>query len=81
VSILFKICAQVTYNYHYFDDSLEGVRGMQRQKCMCGSADCCGTIGGRVTKQGAPVDCAVHALSCSASLTPWRIRDVGIYYA
>eukprot|EP01032_Pedospumella_encystans_P008367 gene8367-9942_t len=42
--------AEITYNYHYFDDSFEGVRGMKRQKCMCGAKHCCGTIGGRVTK-------------------------------
>eukprot|EP01032_Pedospumella_encystans_P008385 gene8385-9960_t len=42
--------AEITYNYHYFDDSFEGVRGMKRQKCMCGAKHCCGTIGGRVIK-------------------------------
>lgn len=49
---MFLLLSQVTYNYHYFDDSLEGVRGMKRQPCMCGSAHCCGTIGGRVTQPG-----------------------------
>jgi hypothetical protein len=46
---------EITYNYQYYQDGLDANNStMTRQPCLCGSAKCCGTIGGRV--QESPLD-------------------------
>ncbi len=40
---------EITYNYQYYQDGLDvDNAAMSRQRCLCGFARCCGTIGGRV---------------------------------
>jgi hypothetical protein len=34
---------ELTYNYRYSEDGLDGAgMKMKRQKCLCGSTNCCG---------------------------------------
>ena len=46
---------EITYNYQYFADGLDsnkkGISKFSRQKCLCGSSNCSGTIGGKVEKR------------------------------
>jgi hypothetical protein len=36
---------ELTYNYQYYEDGLDGVgMKMKRQKCLCGSTNCSGEI-------------------------------------
>jgi hypothetical protein len=39
---------EMTYNYQYFEDGLDSVMKMKRQRCLCGADTCSGTIGGKV---------------------------------
>jgi hypothetical protein len=39
---------EITYNYQYFQDGMEEISKLKRQKCHCGAASCAGTIGGKV---------------------------------
>jgi hypothetical protein len=62
---------EITYNYQYYDDGFDSAgagagggpttsekdttEAFRRQVCLCGSDNCCGTIGGRVAESAASV--------------------------
>lgn len=50
-----KAGEEITYNYQYYEDGFDSAgmdekdtAAFRRQKCLCGSDNCCGTIGGKV---------------------------------
>ena len=39
-----KSGTEITYNYQYFEDGLDGGTEMKRQKCLCGTLHCSGNV-------------------------------------
>ena len=47
-----KAGTEITYNYQYYQDGLDiDNAAMTRQRCLCGSVKCSGTIGGRAKER------------------------------
>ena len=39
-----KMGTEMTYNYQYYNDGMDCIARMKRQKCLCGSQRCSGNV-------------------------------------